>query len=338
LVVVSVIWMIDYLQMYSECRQTLLAYPSYEGASNYGRAVYTTWELSFLALEAKVAKGKSEMDAQAAESAIVILQTFAFLHFDGISEDIFRRAAENPEDGTDVQLKTTSSLPHQLLNCNRSGEWDLLFFREGIQMLISYSLINKKNSGVYSMHPLVHCWICDRMLQPEQQTRCISAKALLAQSITFQLAGQDYVFRSTLLPHIKANEQYANEIGTPQMYDDVQMSRFALVFYESGHWNEAEKLQIDVMELSKRLLGAEHPHTLTSMTNLAATYGEQGRWNEAEKLQVDVMELRKRLLGSEHPHTLISMNNLAETYRQPGRLNEAKKLGVDVMELSILTP
>src|ERR1700728_4649548 len=83
----------DYLQMYSECRQTLLAHQSFEGASNYGRAVYTTWELSFLALEAKVAKGKSEMDAQAAESAIFILQTFAFFHFDGIVEDIFRRAA-----------------------------------------------------------------------------------------------------------------------------------------------------------------------------------------------------------------------------------------------------
>src|SRR6202035_4806377 len=71
----------NYLEMYSECRQTLLAHPSFEGASNYGRAVYTTWEMSFSALEAKVAKGKSEMDAQAAESAIVILQTFAFFHF-----------------------------------------------------------------------------------------------------------------------------------------------------------------------------------------------------------------------------------------------------------------
>jgi hypothetical protein len=80
----------DYLQMYSDRRQTLMAHQSFEGASNYGRAVYTTWQLSFLALEAKVAKGKSEMDAQAAESAIVILQTFAFIHFDGIVEDIFR--------------------------------------------------------------------------------------------------------------------------------------------------------------------------------------------------------------------------------------------------------
>src|SRR3984885_11227325 len=268
----------DYLQMYSECRQTLLAHQSFEGASNYGRAVYTTWELSFSVLEAKVAKGKFEMDAQAAEGAIVILQTFAFFHFDGIVEDIFRRAAENPEDDNNVWLRTNSGLPHQLLNCDKGGEWDLLFFREGIQILISYSLIKKNNFGVYAMHPLVHCWIRDQMLEAEQQTRCMSANALLAQSITFQFSSEDHAFRRTILPHMKANEQYANEVGVTEMYDDdIQMSRFGLVLDENGYWNEAEKLQVDVMELRKKVLGAEHPDTLTSMANLAETYWKQGR-------------------------------------------------------------
>src|SRR6202035_824402 len=136
----------------------------------------TTWEMSLLALEAKAAKGKSDVGARAAKSAIAILQTFAFFHFDGISEDIFRRAAEVPEDGIDVGLRTTSDLPNLLLNCNKSGKWDLLVFRNGIQMLISYSLINKSVTGVYSMHPLVHCWSRDRMSQHEQQKQCMSAK------------------------------------------------------------------------------------------------------------------------------------------------------------------
>src|SRR3984885_4464016 len=122
------------------------------------------------------------------------------------------------------------------------------------------------------MHPLVHCWSRDRMLQPEQQTRCMSAMTLLAQSITFQFASQDYAFRHTLLSHIKANEKYSDEFGISQADDDVQMSKFALVFYENGYWNEAEKLQVEVMELSKRLFGAEHPDTLMSMTSLAETY------------------------------------------------------------------
>jgi putative hemolysin len=69
------------------------------------------------------------------------------------------------------------------------------------------------------------------------------------------------------------------------------------------------------MDMRKKLLGAEHPDTLTSMANLASTYGNQGRWNEAEQLEVQVMDMRKKLLGAEHPDTLTSMANLANTYR-----------------------
>jgi hypothetical protein len=87
------------------------------------------------------------------------------------------------------------------------------------------------------------------------------------------------------------------------------------------------------MDMRKKLLGAEHPDTLSSMGNLASTYQNQGRWNEAEKLEVQVMDMRKKLLGAEHPHTLTSMANLASTYRNQGRWNEAGKLEVQVMDM-----
>jgi len=73
---------------------------------------------------------------------------------------------------------------------------------------------------------------------------------------------------------------------------------------------EAEKLDVQVMEARSRVLGAEHPDTLTSMANLASTYCYQGRWTEAEKLEVKVMEANSRDLGAEHPHTLTSTANL----------------------------
>jgi hypothetical protein len=68
-----------------------------------------------------------------------------------------------------------------------------------------------------------------------------------------------------------------------------------------GRWNEAEQLNVQVMDLRKKLLGAEHPDTLTSMANLAIAYRNRGRWNKAEQLNVQVMDMRKRLLGAEHP-------------------------------------
>ena len=65
----------------------------------------------------------------------------------------------------------------------------------------------------------------------------------------------------------------------------------------------------------KRVLGDEHPDTLTSMANLALTYSNQGRWKEAEELEAQVMETFKRVLRDEHLDTLTSINNLAFTLR-----------------------
>jgi hypothetical protein len=67
------------------------------------------------------------------------------------------------------------------------------------------------------------------------------------------------------------------------------------------------------METRKRVLGQEHPDTLTSIANLASTFWNQGRWKEAEDLFVQVMETRKRVLGQEHPDTLTSIASLAST-------------------------
>jgi hypothetical protein len=58
------------------------------------------------------------------------------------------------------------------------------------------------------------------------------------------------------------------------------------------------------MEMSKRVLGAEHPGMLIAMGNLASTYKTQGQWKEAEELDIQVMETSKRVLGAEHPDTL----------------------------------
>ena len=79
------------------------------------------------------------------------------------------------------------------------------------------------------------------------------------------------------------------------------------------------------MDMRKKLLGEEHPETLTSMGNLATTYWKLRRWNKAEQLEVQVMDMTMKLLGEEHPDTLTSMGNLATTYWKLGRWNEAEQ-------------
>src|SRR2546423_15531309 len=89
------------------------------------------------------------------------------------------------------------------------------------------------------------------------------------------------------------------------------MANLASTYWNQGRWKEAEDLGVQVMETRKRVLGQEHPNTLTSMANLALTYWNQGRWKEAEELQKQELDICSRVLGQEHPGTLISMENLA---------------------------
>ncbi|EED12700.1 kinesin, putative [Talaromyces stipitatus ATCC 10500] len=125
----------------------------------------------------------------------------------------------------------------------------------------------------------------------------------------------------------------------------ASMQMVGSIYLIKGRWNEAEELFVQheqpgvniqgsrtverggkaerAGDGDKRVLGAEHPDTLTSMANLASTYRNQGRWKEAEELLVQVMETMTRVLGVEHPYTLSSMANLASTLKEQGRRAEA---------------
>ena len=76
----------------------------------------------------------------------------------------------------------------------------------------------------------------------------------------------------------------------------------------------------------ERLLGADHPDTLSAYTNLAYAYQAAGRTAEAIPLYERTLADRERLLGADHPNTLTSRNNLAAAYRDAGRMAEAISL------------
>ncbi|KAK4194959.1 hypothetical protein QBC40DRAFT_311056 [Triangularia verruculosa] len=141
----------------------------------------------------------------------------------------------------------------------------------------------------------------------------------------------------------EARKIHKKRLGKKDMATLVSMSILALILKDRGQWEEAEKLEVQVIETRKTKLRADHPDTLTSIGNLASTYRHQGWWEEvekldlqeeAEKLFMQVIETFKTKLGADHPDTLRSMANLASTYRHQGWWEEAEKLEVQVMETS----
>ena len=73
---------------------------------------------------------------------------------------------------------------------------------------------------------------------------------------------------------------------------------------------------MECLEITKRLLGQEHPHVATNINNSTSVYYSQGRYSEAELLFVEFLEMKKRLLGQEHPVVSTRISNLPAVYQQ----------------------
>ena len=56
----------------------------------------------------------------------------------------------------------------------------------------------------------------------------------------------------------------------------------------------------------ERVLGPDHPDTLTTRNNLALAYQDAGRLDEAIGLHEQTLAARERVLGADHPDTLHS--------------------------------
>ncbi|KAL8815792.1 MAG: hypothetical protein Q9223_005111 [Gallowayella weberi] len=321
----------DYLDVFSAHRQHLLKNEAYRGASGSDRAVYATWDLSYAAIDRQVQAAANEALRQGPQAALQILRVFPFFHNEGIMEDIFRFAAENADSQDETECEADDGFSCSFLGLRPDGRWESQNFRQGVRTLLSFSLVGQESSGRrFFMHRLVHSWAYDRLTVTDKGRFCNQAQDILKRSITWRFASSDYAFRRDLLSHITTAQRQSSVSTITRKKKGI--AEFALAFSEAGRWKEAEELEVQVMETSQRVLGEEHPDTLTSMANLASTYRNQGRWKEAEELEVQVLEISQRVLGEEHPFTLTSMANLASTYWNQGRWKEAEELDVQVME------
>jgi hypothetical protein len=67
---------------------------------------------------------------------------------------------------------------------------------------------------------------------------------------------------------------------------------------------------------SVRVLGADHPDTLTCRSNIAVAYALAGRLAEAIPLLERTLADRERVLGADHPDTHASKTNLDRARRR----------------------
>ncbi|KAF7357145.1 FabD/lysophospholipase-like protein [Mycena sanguinolenta] len=104
------------------------------------------------------------------------------------------------------------------------------------------------------------------------------------------------------------------------------MQKLASAYGSSGRFEEAEKLQVLVLEKRTKLLGDDHLDTLLAMNNLGWTYYCQNRFVEAEEILIAALDKLRSLVGDDHPDTQRVLQNLVWTYRRLTKWDEAAEL------------
>jgi tetratricopeptide (TPR) repeat protein len=121
-----------------------------------------------------------------------------------------------------------------------------------------------------------------------------------------------------------ADTQSSQPDSSDAKWDELMQE--AVKLYERGDHVGSESLVRQALAVSERVLGPEHPDTLTSVNNLAVLLASKGDYTAAEPLHRRVLTARERVLGPEHPDTLQSMNNLAVTLFEQGKFADAEPL------------
>jgi tetratricopeptide (TPR) repeat protein len=202
--------------------------------------------------------------------------------------------------------------------------------------LLNLHLLQRKDKGVYQLHPLLREFFQYKLTgleQAEELKRSLCrVMVAVAEGIPEDPTLKQITDVSPAIPHLAevANNliQYVNDedliwpfLGSSQFYEG------------QGLYNEALPWCKQCLEVNKKRLGKEHPNFATSLKNLAYIYKSQGRYTKAEPLYLQALELRQHLLGQKHSDVADILNELAELYREQGRYTEAEPLYLQALEL-----
>ena len=262
---------------------------------NPADTVATTWQVSLERV------GKTP-------GAVALLEACAFLAPDDIPRKLFAELVDEQPDEL-VELAT-----------------DLFALDAAVAALRRYSLVTA-TAGTLTVHRLVQT-VVRASLSPEDQQQWAGTAVRLVCA-AFPDAPNDvaaWPACARLLAHALAVVDYADTLGVEPEATALLLNEAAVYLSSRGQYQQALTLQEQALDGRRRVLGDDHPDTLSSMNDLAETRRNLGDLQSAHDLHEQTLTARRRVLGDDHPDTLHSMHSLAATRRNLGDLQGARQL------------
>lgn len=299
--------------------------------------VATTWVLSFQKIE------------QANPAAAELLRFCAFLHPDGIPEELITEGASELGPVLGPVAKNPIS------------------FNQAIGKILKFSLIHRDmNNKTLDIHRLVqavilkslddeaqHQWIerqvramdrvipkielenwpqCERLLtQAQQCAMLISIKNLTLPEGALVLHETGY-YLTERARYDEAEPLYQRALAISEqtlgsLHDDVANCLLGLggLYYRQGKYAKAEPLYQRALAIREQSWGPAHTKVASCLNALALLYSDQGKYALAEPLFERALSIEEQG-GSTHPEVATKLNNLATLYQQQGKYAEAEPL------------
>jgi tetratricopeptide (TPR) repeat protein len=194
-------------------------------------------------------------------------------------------------------------------------------------------LLNKRSLLGFSlddqtviMHRLVAWVIRDELARRERlTTACRAAAAVLEARAEVVAISRDRRAIRELREQVTALRETAGQADEQLVRVLVRLRLHALSYLIDlgDSMPQAIAFGEPLIADLERVLGPDHPDTVSARNSLASAYHAAGRTIDAIPLLQRTLAARERMLGVDHPSTLASRNNLASAYRTAGRADEA---------------
>ena len=330
----------DYREAFVAGRKELLSLQNVQASVDYKYTVYAAWDLSVNAIrkDARGGNGVPKTTSVNAKNALDLLTVFGFCYFDDLVEEMWQVVWEFLPCIQENQWWMSNII--RMFREDRSSEWDPQPFRQAVNLLSKYSLINRTN-GRISLHPLVHSWIRDSLADDELHLQWWTT-TLTMLAMTATPNNKEMFRRQRLLsPHINACLKI-REIDDFFVEDDSAVARAQVIQRLLKHKWRYVDLE-DTLLLAQRAVGyfenvfdKDDPRLWRCFDTAANMSNDLGHWQgTVDLLEVKVIPyLDTRTLSTEYSTaSLDAMRRLIRAYREVHRTPEALELAEKALKI-----
>ena len=243
---------------------------------------------------------------QASPAAADLLRVCALLAPDAIPETVFTQG------GAVLGEPLAGAASDEL-------EWE-----KTLREACRYSLLSRA-AGTVSVHRLVQAVLRETMDAPTRRAWAERVVAAVGRTFPWSEFG-NWPLCERFLPHALVCVRWVTDAGFSSKEAMRLLNVTAFSLDDRGDYAAAEPLYRQALDLSRRVLGPEHPDTATALNNLASLYKSQNRYADAWPLYQQALAVNEKALGPDHLSTGVSLNNLGSLLDDLGRYAEAEPL------------